>query len=69
MLEPIEVRAMENQVETTWKMKRKLKGFGLGGLGYTLGLYKDDGKENGNYYLGFRVLCLRFKFWGLAFRV
>ena len=27
-----------------------------------LGLYRDNGKENGNYYLGFRV-------WGLGFRV
>ena len=24
-------------------------------LGYILGLYRDNGKENGNYYLGFRV--------------
>ena len=24
-------------------------------IGYLLGLYRDNGKENGNYYLGFRV--------------
>ena len=24
-------------------------------MGYILGLYWDNGKENGNYYLGFRV--------------
>ena len=24
-------------------------------IGYILGLYWDNGKENGNYYLGFRV--------------
>ena len=28
---------------------------------YLLGLYWDDGKENGKYYLGFRV-------WGLGLR-
>ena len=29
---------------------------GLGfGSGYILGLYRDNGKENGNYCLGFRV--------------
>ena len=27
-------------------------------IGVILGLYRDNGKENGNYYLGFRV-------WGL----
>ena len=25
-------------------------------IGYILGLYRDNGKSNGNYYLGFRVL-------------
>ena len=33
-----------------------------------LGLYRDNGKENGNYYLGFRVLGgfpkLGVPFWG-----
>ena len=24
-------------------------------MGVTLGLYRDNGKENGNFYLGFRV--------------
>ena len=24
-------------------------------IGYILGLYRDNGKENGNNYLGFRV--------------
>ena len=24
-------------------------------IGMILGLYRDNGKENGNYYLGFRV--------------
>ena len=28
---------------------------GEGGVGYKSGLYWDNGKENGNYYLGFRV--------------
>ena len=27
----------------------------MGVIGYILGLYRDNGKENGNYYLGFRV--------------
>ena len=31
------------------------------------GLYWDDGKENGNYYLGFRGQG--FRFWGLGFSV
>ena len=25
------------------------------GLEYILGLYRDNGKEHGNYYVGFRV--------------
>ena len=24
-------------------------------VGFIFGLYRDNGKENGNYYLGFRV--------------
>ena len=28
----------------------------MGYIGLTLGLYRDNGKENGNYYLGFRGL-------------
>ena len=27
----------------------------IGIIGTTLGLYRDNGKENGSYYLGFRV--------------
>ena len=26
-----------------------------------LGLYKDNGKENGNYYTGFGTSCLRLQ--------
>ena len=39
---------MEKKMETT------IMGY-IGVLGYILGLYWDNGKENGNYYLGFRV--------------
>ena len=28
---------------------------------HILGLYRDNGKENGNYYLGFRVYSPTFK--------
>ena len=38
---------MENKMETT------IMGY-IGIIGYMLGLYWDNGKENGNYYLGFR---------------
>ena len=38
---------MEKKMETT------IMGY-IGILGYRLGLYWDNGKENGNYYLGFR---------------
>ena len=34
-----------------------------------MGLYRDNGKENGNYYLGFGVWDLRVGVWGLGFRV
>ena len=34
------------------------RGF-IGILGYILGLYRGDGKENGSYYLGFRVQGFR----------
>ena len=51
---------MEKKMETT------TMGY-IGSIGYILGLYrgglyKDNGKENGNYYLGFRVwgLCLLY---------
>ena len=27
-------------------------------IGVILGSYRDNGKENGNYYLGFRVWCV-----------
>ena len=30
-------------------------GGSIGNIGYMLGLNGDNGKENGNYYLGFRV--------------
>ena len=32
----------------------------MGSIGVILGLYRDNGKENGNYYPGFRVLGLSF---------
>ena len=56
---------MENNMEND----RRLKGLGFLGLGYILGLCNDNGKENGNYYLRFRVWGLGFRFWGFAFRV
>ena len=34
-----------------------------------MGLYRDYGEENGNYYLGFRVLGLGFTVEGLGLRV
>ena len=37
----------------------KLANPGLGAFGVTLGLYRDNGKENGNYYNGFRGLGFR----------
>ena len=48
----------------------RVQGLGFQGLyrgyiGLTLGLYRDNGKENGNYYLGFRG----FRVQGLGFRV
>ena len=39
-------------------MKVPLKGY-RGYIGVILGLYRDNGKENGNYYLGFRVQGFR----------
>ena len=33
------------------------------------GLYRDNGKENGNYYLGFRVWGFECRVQGLGFRV
>ena len=36
---------------------------------YILGLYGDNGKENGNYYLGFRLLGLGFWISGLRLGV
>ena len=36
------------------KMEATIMGY-IGILGYVLGLYWDNGKENGTYYLGFRV--------------
>ena len=39
-------------------------GFFIGITGYILGLYRDNGKENGNYYLGSRV---GVEGWGLGF--
>ena len=44
------------------------KGFRVGGLGFIgdmLGKYWDNGKDNGNYYLRFRVAG--FRVWGLGF--
>ena len=36
------------------------RGLGLGVLGFRVqGLYRDNGKENGNYCLGFRVQGFR----------
>ena len=35
-------------------MKTTILGY-IGIIGYILVLYKDTGKENGNYYLGFSV--------------
>ena len=43
---------MENQMETS----------------IIFGLYRDNGKENGHYYLGFRVQGLGFRVQGLGFR-
>ena len=34
----------------------------LGYIGVILGLYRDNRKENGNYYLGFRVQGLGIEF-------
>ena len=34
-------------------IRRGVEGFTI--LGFIFGLYWDNGKENGNYYLGFRV--------------
>ena len=42
----------ENLDET---FKSKPKSLNLKLLDYFWGLYRDNGKENGNYYLGFRV--------------
>ena len=42
---------MENQMEK--KMENEMETGII--LWVILGLYRDDGKENGNYYLGFRV--------------
>ena len=33
------------------------------------GLDWDTGKENGNYYLGFRVYALAFRVWGCVVRL
>ena len=40
---------MEKKMETT------IMGYIGIIMGYILGLYRDNGKENGNYYVGFRV--------------
>ena len=37
------------------------KGYIRGNVGAVLGLYRDNGKENVNYYLWFRVYGLRFR--------
>ena len=29
-------------------------------IGFILKLYRDNGKENGNFYLGYRVSCAGF---------
>ena len=36
-------------------MEKKMETTIMGYIGYILGLYWDNGKENGSYYLGFRV--------------
>ena len=38
-------------------MEKKIETIGIigGQIGVLLGFYRDNGKENGNYYLGFRV--------------
>ena len=47
----------------------------VGLYGVLLGVYWDNGKDNGNYYnglywgLGFRVQGLRIEVWGSGFRV
>ena len=41
------------KMETTGIIGTK-KGY-IGILGYIFVLYRDNGKENGSYYLGFRV--------------
>ena len=43
---------MENQMEENG-METVIFGWLI--VGMILGLYWDNGKENGNYYLGFRV--------------
>ena len=44
-----------------------LSGGDIGITGYVLALYRDNGKENGNYYNGPMMICLilvRFRIWG-----
>ena len=36
-------------------MINKLASFACLNIGGIFGLYRDNGKQNGNYYLGFRV--------------
>ena len=36
-------------------MAKTMEATVMGYIGYILGLYRDNGKENGSYYLGFRV--------------
>ena len=36
-------------------METTIMGLYRGYMGYILGLYRDNGKENGHYYLEFRV--------------
>ena len=49
---------MEKKMETLGPFKGRYEDY----IGVILGLYRNNGKENRNYYLGFRV-------YGLGFRV
>ena len=46
----------------------RYKGVIEGLLGYILGFCRDNGKENGNYYLGFRVYSPPYvgRIWGIC---
>ena len=50
----METTIMENQMEK--KMENEME------TGIIQGIYWDNGKENGNYYLGFYVHRLRIRF-------